>query len=413
MFVVALLSVVAAASAPLTLDEAWAVARERSPRLRAAGADVDVAAAEADIAGRWLPDPTLQLSGSTDALTSQEGELDLDASLQQVVRWPMETWASQAGARALVDAATHDQARAAVAAWRDVAVAFSALAAALDERAVQQGVQAIAARVNTAALERVRMGQSAAIEASFAAVDLAAATSATALAESAVAAARASLCRELAQDECADVDVVWPLLPVPALTDDQLLAVIEARPDVAAAQKRASNARALREAAGWRRVPAPTLGLMATQERSVIDGADGALNDDDTLLGLRVSVPLPVFSFGAGTTAVADAQQRRSEAERDDMRLRALHQTRAALQTWRASVSARDAWQGVEPRFDESLRWLADGYLGGVVDLDALLTGRDRIARARLAAIGARRAEVIAAADALLALGTIPSGATP
>ncbi len=414
MLVLAALLLSATAPAePLTLEAAWERARARSPQLRSAAADVKGAEAEASIAGRWLPDPQLQMSGSTDALTTREGEMDVDAQLQQGVRWPMETWARQSGAASFLNAARHERSRAEVVAWRDLAVAYGSLAAALDELALRRALLEIAALVKTAAGERSAAGQGAPIDASFATIDLAAAANAAFQAEAAAGNARALLCRALVEDTCADVTVVWPTLPVPALAEEQLLAAVDARPDVQAALLRASGAGSLRDAAGWERLPAPTLGLAATKERSELDSAAGDLIDDDTLLGLSVSIPLPLFSLGQGTTLAADAERLRREAERDAVRLRALHETRAALQAWQHSAAARAAWQDAEPRFEESLRWLTDGYVAGAVGLDTLLTGRDRIARARLESIFARRAEVLAAADALLALGHTPNGATP
>lgn len=339
--------------------------------------------------------------------------MDFDAELEQSLRWPMETWARQSGARSLVEAAEQDRSRAEVTAWRELAIAYGGFAAAVDELSLRRSLLEIARKVHDAAVERAKAGQSAPIEASFATVDLAAAESAVFQAEAAAGNARAALCRELVEDDCADVSVIWPTLEVPGLSGEKLFAAVDARPDVAAAVRRAEGARSLRDAAGWERLPAPTLGFGATQERSELDSDSGTLTDDDTLLSLRVSLPLPLFSLAQGSTAAADAQQLRAEAERDAVRLRALHETQAALQAWQQSVRARDAWHDAEPRFEEALRWLAEGYVAGAVDLDGVLTGRDRISRARLESIAARRTEVMAAADALLALGQAPNRATP
>lgn len=408
MLAIALLSIVASAT-PLTLEQAWERARVNSPRLRAAVADVDVAVAEADVAGRWLLDPTLEIAGATDALTTGRGERDLDVHLQQSLRWPMETWARHASAKALVDAASNDRRRAEVVAWRELAVAYGTLAAALDELALREALLEIARRTNDAAVRRAASGASAPIEASFAAVDVAAANSAVLQTQANVGAATAALCRELGDDSCADVAVVWPTVAVPTVSDDALLAMIEARPDVEAARGRVIAAQARQDAAGWQRVPAPTLGVTASLQRAEFN----AVVDDNTLLGLGVSLPLPVFSLGQGSVAVATAHRARQEAERDAIRLRALHETRAAMQVWQASVRARATWQEVEPRFEESLRWLTEGYDAAAIGLDAMLTGRDRIVRARLESIAVRRAELTAAADVFVALGHLPAGASP
>ncbi len=408
MLGLALLSVIASAS-PLTLEQAWQHARTNSPRLRAAVADVAVADAAAVVAGRWLLDPTLQVAASSDALTTGKGELDLDAQLQQSLRWPMETWALRTSAEALVDAAGDERRRAEVVAWRELAVAYGTLAAAVDELALRQSLLQIAQRTNDAAIARANTGASAPIEASFAAVDVAAANSAVLQTQASVGAARAGLCRELGDVSCPDVAVVWPTVSVPVLSDEALLTTIEARPDVEAARTRVVAAQAQRDAASWQRVPAPTLGVTATLQRAEFN----AVIDEDTLLGLRLSAPLPVFSLGQGNVAGADAQHARRQAERDALRLRALHETRAALQVWQASVRARATWQQVEPRFEESLRWLSEGYAAGAISLDTLLSGRDRIVRAQLESIAVHRAELTAAADVLLALGHLPAGASP
>jgi cobalt-zinc-cadmium efflux system outer membrane protein len=411
--VIVLFALSLAAAPSLTLDEAWTQARTRSTRLRAADADVAAADADAAVAARWLPDPQLQLSGSTDALTTQEGENNVEAEVQQTLRWPMESWARQSGSQSLVRAAQQDRALTEVVAWRELAGAYVGLVAASEELAVRRSLLELATRVNAGAEARATAAESAAIDASFAAVDVAAAESAVAAADAEAGRARARLCAELGDVACPDYAVTWPVLMVPTVAADAVADAVELRSDVRAAVERAAAADALRDAAGWERLPAPTFGFVAVAERSELDVADGKITDDDALLGLRLSIPLPLFSLGQGSLAATQAQRARRAAELDAVRLQALHATRSSILSWQAAVRARTSWQKIEPLFEESLRWLADGYLAGVVDLNAQLAGRDRIARARVDAIGARRAEAIAAADLLAALGTLPSSGAP
>lgn len=408
---VALPLLLACADAPahsvLTLEEALAFSEASSPRLRAAVAVVDEASADAAVVTRWLSDPQLQL-GYNAAPAHPEGEANLDVALQQELRWPMESWARGARGDAGKATAARDQAQTALLVWRDVVVAYVDLVAASDALVVQQRLADVAQQVSTAAHERVTAGQSAPLEAAFADVDNAAAAAAVFAARAAVSAARAQLCREIGSNECPDNDVVWPAFAVPADLDAGLVAAVDARPDVTAAAARVDSARADADVAGWQRVPVPTLGLTLTQQRAEFVVAGQTIHDEVVLLGLRLSLPLPLWSLGQGDVAVRQAQQRRAEAEGDLVRLRALHETRAAVQLWQASTAARQSWTDVDKHFDESLAWLQDGYLKGAVDLDAMLNGRDRIARARLAAIAAHRAEVAAAAHVFLALGHKP-----
>ncbi|MDP2343993.1 MAG: TolC family protein [Deltaproteobacteria bacterium] len=410
MLAVLALSLAASSSSPLTLEDAWTEARARSTRLRVADADVADADADVDVAGRWLPDPQLQLSGSTDALTTSEGENNVEAEVQQALRWPMETWARESGTRALARAAQQDRALTEVVAWRALTDAYVELVAAVDVLTVRRSLFDVASRVNAAAEQRAIAGESAAIEASFAAVDVAAAESALAAAESALAAARARLCTELGDLACPERAVAWPSLVVGPAADDDVAAAVELRADVQAAVERVAAARLLRDAAGWERVPAPTIGVVAVAERSELDASEGKIVDDDTLLGLRLSIPLPLFSLAQGSVPAANAEQARREAELEGLRRQAFLATRASIVGWQAAVRARTSWEKVEPRFEEALRWLAEGYVAGVVDLNTQLAGRDRIARARVDAINARRAEAIAAADVFAALGRLPPG---
>lgn len=410
--VLAVLLLSTAAAAPMSLDEVWAAARTRSPTLQAADADVAGASAAAGIAGRWLPDPSLQGSVDSDAPFQGKGELSADVQLQQQLRWPMETSARSAAARADVDAAGVDRTRAEVVLWRDVAAAYVGLVAAQEEQALRVALREVAVRVREAAVARATSGQSPEIEAAFADVDVAAAESAAAAADADVARAEASLCRLMGDAAC-EVTVAWPALVVPALDDAAVVAAIEQRAAVRAGVHRVEAANAVVDAEGWARLPAPALGVRLGFDRRVVAANDDvALVDDDQLLGLSVSIPLPLFSAARGDTEVVAALRDRRDAELRALRLEALTQTRGAIDAWRATKRARDAWIVAEPRFEQALRWLADGYVGGAVSLDDLLGGRDRIARARLDAITARRDEVVAAATALAALGRIP-GTTP
>jgi len=423
MLTVALPLLLACADAPvarpvLTLAAALARSETSSPRLRAAAAVVDEIQAETKVATRWWSDPQLQL-GYNAAPAHPEGEANLDVALQQELRWPMESWARAARGTASTVVATQEQSQVALLVWRDVVVAYVDLVAAQEALAVQQQLSDVARRVSAAAHERVSAGQSAPLEAAFADVDAAAAAAAVQAARGAVAQARASLCRDMGSDDCADDDVVWPVIAVPVLargfagagSDAERAAAVDSlmsRPDVAAAVAGVDSARADVNVSHWQRVPAPTFGLTLTQQRSEFVVAGDIIHDDVTLVGLRLSLPLPLWSFGQGDVAVREAGQRRAEAERDLVHLRAVSETRAAVAGWQASVDALRSWNDVDNRCDESLGWLQDGYRKGVVDLDAMLNGRDRIARARLAAIAARRAEVVAAAQVFLALGHKP-----
>lgn len=412
MLVVLALSI--AASQPLRLEDAWSQTRARSTRLRAAAAAVDAADADAAVAGRWLPDPQLQLSGATDALTTQEGENNVEVEVQQTLPWPMETWARQSGSQALVRAAQQDRALTELVAWRELTTAYVELVAAVETLEVRRSLLEVATKVSSAAGQRAAAGESAQIDASFAAVDVAAAESAVAAAESSVGAAGERLCQELGVMACPEFEVVWPTtLGAAPVTDEDIADAVERRSDVQAAVERAAAARAHSDAAAWERLPAPTIAVVAVGERSELDAAEGKILDDDALLGLRLSIPLPLFSFGQGTVAAAQAQQTRRDAELDAVRLQAFHATRVAVVGWQAAVRARASWEKVEPRLQESQRWLADGYVAGVVDLTTLLVGRDRLSRARVDALGARRAEALAAVDVFAALGRLPSAFQP
>ncbi|MBB5360495.1 cobalt-zinc-cadmium efflux system outer membrane protein [Rhodanobacter sp. ANJX3] len=312
------------AAASPRLRDALARVWKASPEVEAARAELDAARARALAAAQPIYNPSLSLDAeNADVDRRTVGvSLALDLSGKRVAR------ASQGDAEVRVSEAGYDLLR------RDVAArwlkAWSTAALAQKQSALGQRRLRLMQRFDDLAAQRLKVGDISSPERDLAALALSDAQLQQANLISDEASARASL-MAISGDRASD-----DLLPLP---DDLLPAVesvtarpVDELPELHQAQARQASAEAGVQVARRARIPDPTLSLTGGRVRS------GALSE--RVIGVSVSVPLPVFNTGRADVAAAQSE---ADAAAAGVRARQFS-LRAGLQEAQARYTAlRDA----------------------------------------------------------------------
>jgi cobalt-zinc-cadmium efflux system outer membrane protein len=385
----------------LRLDEALARARDASPVLRAASADVAAAGGRLRQAHVLAANPVL--SGDAARHTAPTGEDVIDRGVQ------LEQEIEVGGQRGLrIAAAEHDVARAEqVLADRrrtvdaEVRRAFFGLAASERRRALAAERLAIAGRIAEAARRRARAGEAAGLDARLAEVEMARADQERTAAETDRARAEARLATAIGAEPgeplaaAAADEALAPAPSEPALVDRALAS----RPDLLAARE--ERARLEAEARLARRrgeVPNPVLRAFYREEMI-----------QEHIAGGGVSVPLPLWNREQGTTAELLAQA--SGAATEVARLTA-EIPRDVHLAFRRRTAAEEAWRRYErdalPATAAARSLLERGFDAGYLSLPDVLVQQDRLLQVRRAAIDAWLDLHEADADVVEATGATP-----
>jgi|APFEC2959095171_1045051.scaffolds.fasta_scaffold00030_136 cobalt-zinc-cadmium efflux system outer membrane protein len=365
---------------PLTLEDALAAARQTSPALEAASADLRASSAARTIAG-LRPNPSLEAqtenvtgSGAYRGFDSAETTIGLALPIELGGKRSARIGVAEAqGTRARVDGAV-----AAADLTLHVTQAFVAAIAAERRAGVAREQAEIAAGALRAASIRVKAGRASPIEEQRADVLRINAEAAAARAARNAAVARDTLARLIGRPVSAGLDLDWfdridGYGPPARAGADGTLALAAADAEVATADAQVQLARS-------QRIPDITLSAGARRLE--------ASNDTAAVFGL--SVPLPLFNNGSAGVAQAHAERDRAAARRRMVRLDAEQAIASAeAEVANAAADARNASGPALAAAVEAARIARIGYREGKFGQLDLLDAERTLAETRAAAIDA------------------------
>lgn len=367
-------------TAPLTLDQALAAARETSPALEAASADLRASSAARTVAG-LRPNPSLQ--AETENVTGSGPYRGFDSAETTVgFALPIELGGKRSarigvaeaqGASARVDAAIAEADL-----TLRVTQAFVAAVAAERRVGVAREQARIAAEAFRAASVRIRAGRASPIEEQRADVLRINAEAAAARAERDAAVARDTLARLIGRPVTAGLDLAWfdridGYGPGVRTNVDGTLALAAADAEVTTADAQVRLARS-------QRMPDVTLSAGARRLE--------ATNDTAAVFG--VSVPLPLFNNGSAGVAQARAERDRADARRRMVRIDAEQAIASAeAEVANAAADARNATGPALAAAVEAARIARIGYREGKFSQLDLLDAERTLSETRAAAIDA------------------------
>jgi cobalt-zinc-cadmium efflux system outer membrane protein len=341
-----------------------------------AGSALGAARARKEVASRVLPsNPALEVGAGK--RTAQGGASEIDRSLELAQTFEI---GGQRGSRvAAADASIRAAAAAADASVRDLQLDVIAAAAEVVRArvvlAIARGDHASAERLRDVSRARAGKGVAAPMEA-----ELAEAARIQALRdEGAAAASSARGESDLAALVGADVRLTEGAALPAALSASQPLNRYEdaalARPEVIAAREEATVAKAEVELLQRQRIPDVTV------------AAGYRYEEFSTVLGARLSIPLPVFNRNGPEIAEQRERVRQAESAARQAELRARLAVRSAYAAWQRSRDAADAVsQDLEDRLREDALALQTAYERGTMPLAQVLASlrETRVARRTL-----------------------------
>lgn len=299
---------------PVTLDEILAVAKEHNGDLKALRAELGIAEAVRTRASRH-PNPTLELEGETGALTGSPSENSLSIGLTQEVL----TGGKRAKRLSVADA----EATAALKRFEDaervvqleVKTGFYRLLLAQDRLELAHRFHTLNGQLLQVTGELFAAGDVAELDVNLAKVESARSEGRITAAERERDAEQLNLLSLTGSPEARNIVVTPPA--VAGLPGADLAALkakaLEARPDLRALERERAKADAEVLLARAERLPNVTAGISLSRESTVTSLGNLEEKERDYLLGLSLSIPLPLFD--RNQAGVQEALARKSGAE--------------------------------------------------------------------------------------------------
>lgn len=134
----------------------------------------------------------------------------------------------------------------------------------------------------------------------------------------------------------------------------------------------------------------PTLGASVGRERLQLEpDGFGAINDEDTFVGLHVRLPLPLFQRNSTAVAEARLELQRAGAERVALDREVQQEVSAACAGLRRVEEERKLRAEAAESAGRDLRLIETAYEDGRIPLDEYLTLRERLVRQQIGLLDA------------------------
>ena len=375
-----------ASESALTARSAAEAALRANPELQAAYQAIEAARSQLLQAGLW-PNPELGLAGRSDFAFQAEGERSFGVELAQ--RLPIGGRLARARDLALVDVAVafaeaRDFERRLIGEVQRAVFGLLALDQALETRA---SVIRTARELARVAARRLRAAEVSEADVNLLEIELARFEQERRLLELEHRNQGIRLNQLLNRPAAAPV-VVEGHLDAPAitaeLTSDPVAEALARRPDLEAMRLDRDRARAearLAKAESWEDW---TLGGGFERDRQVFrdePASDPIGVKRDDFLGLRLSVPLPIWNRNQGRVAAADAQERRARARLAALERAAEAEMEAAAQrVAELERVAREYHASLLPLAERNAALLDRAYRQGLVSMTTLVQAEQQLA---------------------------------
>ncbi len=403
-------------SPAMTLPEVLQAAMAANPDLGATRAALDAARGERTIARTYPFNPVIEWSRSTDKFGINEGERSLSIGISE--EWEIGgQWAFRA-------VKGNREYRARVLDFQDglrefkaeVQSAFYRLLRLEEEEQLDQDLVENAEALLAATRDRVKAGDVPALDLDVAMLEAVKSRNALALTRASTATARLALNRLIGRSPDTPLDIAGTFeesFSISDLARAQALAR-EYRPDAQAQKSRRDAAHTDLLLARADSLPNLTTSLTYASDRSVLDlPNDISVTNRDRLIGLRLSLPIPIFNWKIGERAKAAAQEREAEFRLTAKELQVREEVAAA---WTSFQTQGEVYHGMAaealPLQAELLERTREGYTLGEFDLTSVLLQQDRAVAIRRQYLDSALAYALARVDLEHAIGTDGSSLT-
>ena len=160
--------------------------------------------------------------------------------------------------------------------------------------------------------------------------------------------------------------LTFPAIDLETVTQKSL----EQRPDLKAKELEEKMGSAALTLAKAMQIPDITIGGFYQSEKSRFDVNDQLISDNDRLLGLKVSMPLPFFNHNQGEIAKSAAEKKGAGIQYEALTIQVAKDTAQAYIRLAASKEIIDSYSnGVREDVEKSVKLMQDAYLQGQVNV--------------------------------------------
>lgn len=196
--------------------------------------------------------------------------------------------------------------------------------------------------------------------------------------------------------------------PQPDPSGFTLKRALERRPDYAAAQLDVSIARAERELTKAERYEDWRVGAGYEHEQTVVDGAPPQRAGQ--FLGLRLTVPLPLFDRKQGRIRETLATEDRAGKLAEALQIQIAQELADALNRVTSLAPLLESYQGgLLKRAEDNVKLVEDGYRKGLVSVAEVIQSRQQFNELKSSYIDTLRDYHLALVDLDIAAGVFPS----
>ena len=380
---------------PRTINEIVALALKQSAEL--AALEKEAAAKQAlAIQSGTLTNPTLELQGSTGSLSGSPDERSASIGINQEIPLNGKLRLRREAGQREAEAAQRQRDNAARLLKEEVSTLAFDLDLADKRRELAADLVGLNRDLVSIAEERFKAGDIPELELNLAKVELARAESRRLQAERESLPLRIRISSLTGLNEAAFNLAEDLFVPVVSQTSQELLKqALAARPDLQALVLERNKAETETRLAVAESIPNPTVGFFAQRQRSATELGDLSSISSNTQLGVRLSMPIPVFDRNQGGRAAS-----RSRLGAAGSRYLALERTvTAEVESAFSRLSASERIlalfkQGIIPQLTENLKLTQEAYRLGEVGILAVIEEQKKFCEVNdgyLAALHGRR----------------------
>ncbi len=390
-----------------SIDAAVREALQSNRDLRAAYFAISQARARLLQAGLW-PNPALDLAGARDVLFANEGEYTLSIGFEQ--RFPVAGRLARARDLARVDVAlalaeVQDAVRRLIGA---VQTAFYELLILQAQVAIRDDLIGIDRGLVDVSEARAKLAEVSELDVNTARLELQRLELERQVLTAQAAAKTTELNRLLGHQPDARLSPTGEIRPEPPAALPALrAAALRRRPDLQQAALTADRARAELRLAKAERWEDWVVGFGYDRDRQVVTGAPS--QSADQLLGLRLTVPLPVWNRNQGRIAEAGAREGQATNTVAALELTILSEIESAHQRVADFGRVADSYHAdVTPLSDRTVQIAQDAYRQGLANVTQVVQVQRQQTEVRVAYLEALAQERRAATDLEVAAATSP-----
>lgn len=360
---------------PLTLPQAVEYALANNGELKALRAEKEVARAGLERAVLF-PNPTLELSGDTGALTGSSDESVVSVGLSQEFLTGGKRGKRQTVAEREMEAVHHQVADRERLLALEVKSTYFELTLTQKRRELAQRAIDLNGKLLEITQERLAAGDIPELEVNLARVELARSEGRKIEAERELSPLLARLRTLLGVPAGEEVEFigVGERKPLGVSQEEVSRLALGNRPDLKNFEAARAKGNAEVELAEAERLPNVTLGLGYTHERSVDATGTAEEKSRDNFLGAKISIPLPLFDRNQAGIREARARKQSAESRLEFARMSIEREIAGDYARLAAAEKSLDLYAtGILPQLEENLKLVQEAYQLGEVGILAVI----------------------------------------